>query len=124
MPAFSNQQKVRLQNIEAEGNEIVKEFEACLKGEEVEDGTRDIGGIAGKRIKSFIQRVSRLQEEQKAIGDDIKEIWAEAKGAGFDVPTMKLIMKLDKIPEQKRRENRELLELYSAALGLQLTLPL
>ncbi len=84
-----------------------------------EDETADVGGVAGKRLKSFLDRVERLEEEKKGLADDIKEIYAEAKGTGFDVKTMRKILKLRKMETDKRREEEELLELYKAAIGLE-----
>ena len=84
-----------------------------------EDETTDVGGVAGKRLKSFLDRVERLEEEKKGLADDIKEIYAEAKGTGFDVKTMRKILKLRKMETDKRREEEELLELYKAAIGLE-----
>ena len=84
----------------------------------------DIGGIAGDRLVSFIERIERLLEEKNALQEDIKEVWAEAKGVGFDLPTMRLIVKLRALEEQSRRERRELLDIYAQAVGLQGVLPL
>jgi uncharacterized protein (UPF0335 family) len=84
-----------------------------------EDEPQDVGGVAGKRLKSFLDRVERLEEEKKGLADDIKEIYAEAKGTGFDVKTMRKILKLRKMETDKRREEEELLELYKAAIGLE-----
>lgn len=85
----------------------------------IEDDTTDVGGVAGKRLKSFLDRVERLEEEKKGLADDIKDIYAEAKGVGFDVKTMRKILKLRKMEVEKRREEEELLELYKAAIGLE-----
>jgi uncharacterized protein (UPF0335 family) len=84
-----------------------------------EEETSDVGGVAGKRLKSFLDRVERLEEEKKGLADDIKDIYAEAKGVGFDVKTMRKILKLRKMEVEKRREEEELLELYKAAIGLE-----
>ncbi|OFW88496.1 MAG: hypothetical protein A3B66_08490 [Alphaproteobacteria bacterium RIFCSPHIGHO2_02_FULL_46_13] len=86
---------------------------------EKDDDTIDVGGVAGKRLKSFLDRVERLEEEKKGLADDIKDIYAEAKGVGFDVKTMRKILKLRKMEVEKRREEEELLELYKAAIGLE-----
>ena len=86
---------------------------------EKDDETSDVGGVAGKRLKSFLDRVERLEEEKKGLADDIKDIYAEAKGVGFDVKTMRKILKLRKMEVEKRREEEELLELYKAAIGLE-----
>jgi uncharacterized protein (UPF0335 family) len=84
-----------------------------------DDETADVGGVAGKRLKSFLDRIERLEEEKKGLADDIKDIYAEAKGTGFDVKTMRKILKLRKMETDKRREEEELLELYKAAIGLE-----
>lgn len=84
-----------------------------------DDDTSDVGGVAGKRLKSFLDRVERLEEEKKGLADDIKDIYAEAKGVGFDVKTMRKILKLRKMEVEKRREEEELLDLYKAAIGLE-----
>ena len=87
--------------------------------EKTDDETSDVGGVAGKRLKSFLDRVERLEEEKKGLADDIKDIYAEAKGVGFDVKTMRKILKLRQMETEKRREEEELLELYKAAIGLE-----
>ena len=79
----------------------------------------DVGGIAGKRLKSFIERVERLEQEKSELADDIKDIYAEAKGVGFDTKTIRKIIRLRKMDSEKRREEDELLELYKAAIGLE-----
>ena len=80
--------------------------------------TQDVGGVAGARLKSFMDRVERLEEEKKGLADDIKDIYAEAKSVGFDVKTIRKLVKLRKMETEKRREEEELLELYKAAIGL------
>lgn len=82
------------------------------------DEGEDIGGVAGKRLKSFIERVERLEKEKSVIAEDIKEVYAEAKGVGFDVKTVRKIVRMRKMDAEKRREEEELLELYCAAIGL------
>lgn len=84
-----------------------------------DDQTSDVGGVAGKRLKSFLDRVERLETEKQGLADDIKNIYAEAKGVGFDVKTMRKINKLRKMDTEKRHEEEELLELYKAAIGLE-----
>lgn len=84
-----------------------------------DDGeTADVGGVAGKRLRSFLERVERLEEEKSALSEDMKEVFAEAKGVGFDVKTMRRILKLRKMEPEKRREQDELLQLYMAAIGM------
>lgn len=79
---------------------------------------QDVGGVAGARIKSFIERIERLAEEKQAIADDIKDVYAEAKGTGFDTKTLRRIVAARKKDAEKRREEDELFELYCSAIGL------
>jgi len=83
------------------------------------EDAKDVGGVAGARLRAFIERVERLEEEKKGLGDDIKDIWSEAKGVGYDVKTMKKILRLRKMDPQKMREEQELENLYKAAIGMQ-----
>ena len=64
----------------------------------------DVGGIAGERLKSFIERVERLEEEKRALAEDIKEVYAEAKGVGFDVKIMRQIVKIRKMDQDELDE--------------------
>ena len=78
----------------------------------------DKGGVAGKRLLSFLERIELLEEEKTELAEDIKDVYAEAKGTGFDVKTMRRIVKLRKMDAEKRREEDELLELYKSAVGM------
>ena len=78
----------------------------------------DAGGVSGARIKSFIERVERLEEEKKVIAEDIKEVYAEAKTSGFDSKIIRKIVSLRKVKVEQRREDSELLDLYMAAIGM------
>lgn len=78
----------------------------------------DVGGIAGDRLKSFIERAERLIEERKSIGEDLKEVFAEARGNGFDVPIMKRIIKERATDKDKLDEIETLLDVYRKALGM------
>jgi uncharacterized protein (UPF0335 family) len=89
------------------------------ESEEEEVQTKDEGGVSGKRLKSFIERAERLEEEKAALSDDIKDIYAEAKATGFDTKTIRKLIRLRKMDVEKRREEDELLELYKAAIGLE-----
>jgi uncharacterized protein (UPF0335 family) len=80
--------------------------------------TSDVGGVAGERLRSFVERIERLEEEKKALQDDIKEVYAEAKGAGFDVKILRQVIRLRKQDREERQEQEELLEIYLAALGM------
>lgn len=90
-----------------------------LKAVETPKETQDVAGVAGERIKSFIERIERLEEEKAAISDDIKDVYAEAKGTGFDVKTLRKIVSLRKVEVEKRREADELLDIYKSAIGME-----
>jgi uncharacterized protein (UPF0335 family) len=78
----------------------------------------DVGGIAGERLKSFIERIERLEEEKRALAEDIKEVFSEAKGVGFDVKTMRQIIKIRKTDQEDLDEQEALLDTYKRALGM------
>lgn len=84
-----------------------------------ETTANDTGGVSGQRLKAFIERVERLEEEKAGLAEDIKDIMAEAKGTGFDTKTMRKVIRLRKMDAQKRMEEEELLELYKSAIGLE-----
>lgn len=69
-------------------------------------------------LRAFIERIERLEEEKKALADDIKDVYGEAKGNGFDVKIMRKIVSIRKQDREKRREEEEILDLYMAALGI------
>jgi len=73
---------------------------------------------SAQRLRSFIERIERLEEEKAGIAADIKEVFAEAKGTGFDVKIMRQIVRLRKQDAEDRREQEELLDLYKRALGM------
>ena len=81
--------------------------------------TADVGGIAGERVRCVIGRIERVEAEEKGIQDDIKDIFAEAKGTGFDTKVMRQIIRLRKMEKNDRQELDALLELYMAALGME-----
>lgn len=78
----------------------------------------DIGGIAADRLRSFIERIERLEEEKAALAADIREVYSEAKGAGFDAAVMRQVVRLRKMDKADRREKEELLDLYKRVLEL------
>jgi uncharacterized protein (UPF0335 family) len=77
-----------------------------------------VGGIAGEQLRAFIERIERLEEEKKDVQDQIKEVFSEAKGVGFDVRIMRQLLRLRKLPAADRSEQEELLEIYKAAIGM------
>ena len=74
--------------------------------------------VAQDQLRAFIERIERMEEEKKAISDDIKEIYAEAKGNGFDTKVLRQIIRIRKQDAAERMEQEALLELYMAALGM------
>jgi uncharacterized protein (UPF0335 family) len=73
--------------------------------------------FAKGQLKSYVQRIERLEEERKALGDDIREVYAEAKANGFDVKAMRVVVRLRKHDTEERKEHEALVELYREALG-------
>jgi uncharacterized protein (UPF0335 family) len=78
----------------------------------------DVGGIAADRLKSFIERIERLEEERKALSNDIKEVYAEAKGTGFDTKIMRQVIRLRKMDKDDLDEQEALIDIYKRALGM------
>ena len=74
--------------------------------------------FAKDQLKAFIERIERLEEEKKAIADDIRDVYAEAKANGFDVKALRAIVRLRKIDVEERREQEAVLETYMHALGM------
>lgn len=88
------------------------------------DGTANLNAaapgattVAAERLRSFLERVERLEEEKTTISGDIKEVFAEAKGEGYDSKTLRKIVRLRKMDRAKRDEEEALLDLYISALG-------
>lgn len=86
---------------------------------DVSDEDLAAGNISVAQLRLFIERIERLEEEKKGIADDIKDVYAEAKGTGFDPKTMKTIVRLRKMEKSSRQEMEALLETYKAALGIE-----
>ncbi len=74
--------------------------------------------IAADQLRLFIERIERLEEEKKAIADDVKDVYAEAKSNGYDTKTMRAIVRLRRMEKHARDEAEALLDTYKAALGL------
>jgi uncharacterized protein (UPF0335 family) len=75
-------------------------------------------GVSAERLKSFIKRIEKLNEDRDAVNEDIREVYSECKSAGFDTRIIRKIIALRKKEIEKRREEEELLELYKSALGM------
>ena len=75
-------------------------------------------GFAKEHLRSYIERIERLEEEKKALADDIKEVYSEAKGTGFDAKVMRQVVRLRKLESADRQEQEAILDLYLGALGM------
>lgn len=78
----------------------------------------ETGGIAADRLRSIIERIERLEEEKAALAADVRDIYSEAKGAGFDPKVLRQIVRLRKMDQSDREEQDHLLDLYKNAIGL------
>ena len=87
---------------------------AAASKEEEAPATR----FAKDHLKAFVERIERLEEEKKTIADDIRDVYAEAKGTGFDVKALRTIVRLRKQDADERREHETILETYMHALGM------
>ena len=76
------------------------------------------GGVAADRLRSFVERLERLEDEKRDVAEQIKDVFAEAKGEGFDIKTMRQVLKLRRMKPADRSEQEELLEIYKNALGM------
>lgn len=108
-----------LPGITAKLNGLSDELRADLK-ERVSGIVVGHGGVllAAERLRTLIERIERLEEEKTALAADIREVFAEAKGAGFDTKVMRQVIKLRKMETADRQEQEHLLDLYKRALGL------
>jgi uncharacterized protein (UPF0335 family) len=82
------------------------------------DVFKESGTVASRQLKSFVERIERLEEEKKGIADDIRDVFAEAKGQGFDTKVMRQVIRLRKKDSAERQEEEALLDLYLHALGM------
>lgn len=76
------------------------------------------GGVAQDQLRSIVERIERLEEEKAAIANDIKEVYAESKAAGFDTKTLRQVVRIRKIEKAERQEQEAILELYMSVLGM------
>ena len=74
---------------------------------------------ADQQLRLFIERVERLEEEKKGIGDDIRDVYSEAKSQGYDPKIMRQIVRLRKMPPHDRKEMEAILDVYKSALGIE-----
>lgn len=78
----------------------------------------EVQGVASDQLRAFVERIERLEEEKKTIADDIKEVYAEAKGNGFDTKVLRKVVSLRKQDINERLEQEAVLDLYLHALGM------
>ena len=93
-----------------------------LIGDEKEDTPgegHNSGEVSGKRLLSFIERIERLEEEKRAMAEDIRDVYSEAKSTGFEPKIMRKIVARRKSNLEKQREEQELFELYMTAIGME-----
>ncbi len=76
------------------------------------------GGVAGDILRAYVERIERLEEEKKALAADIREVYAEAKGNGYDPKIMRKLIALRRMDQADRREEEELLDVYRRAIGM------
>ncbi|MDE0941722.1 MAG: DUF2312 domain-containing protein [Alphaproteobacteria bacterium] len=79
----------------------------------------EVGGIAADRLRQFIERVERLEEEKTALSADVREVYSEAKSVGFDPKIMRAIVKLRKMNDADQQEMEALIDTYKHALGME-----
>ena len=77
------------------------------------------GNVAAEQLRLFLERIERLEEEKKGIGDDIRDVYLEAKANGYDSKIMRQIIRLRKMPAHDRQEREAILQTYLAALGME-----
>lgn len=83
-----------------------------------DDITETSQTVAASQLRAFLERIERLEEEKKTIADDIKDVFAEAKGSGYNAKAMRDILKERKLDREKAEEHRAIVNLYASALGM------
>ena len=78
----------------------------------------EVGGVSTDRLRSFVDRIERLEEEKVTLAADIREVYSEAKGAGFDVRVMRQLIRLRKLDKDDRTQMEEILSVYERALDM------
>ncbi len=78
----------------------------------------DVGGIAAERLRSYVERIERLEEEKAALAADIRDVYAEAKGGGFNLKVLRQVVRLRRMNSADRQEHETLLDVYKRALGM------
>jgi uncharacterized protein (UPF0335 family) len=96
----------------------VAEKPAVSRTQKMDVSSPETGGVAADRLRSLIERIERLEEERKALSSDIKDIYAEAKSAGFDVKVIRTIISIRRKEPAEVEEQETLLDIYRRALGM------
>jgi uncharacterized protein (UPF0335 family) len=86
-----------------------------MADEVMEDGGST---VAAGQLRAFVERIERLEEDKKTVAEDIKEVYAELKGTGFDTKAVRTIIRLRKKDQAERQEEETILDLYMNALGM------
>ncbi|MGJ0393024.1 MAG: DUF2312 domain-containing protein [Methylocystis sp.] len=82
------------------------------------DASGNSAGVDGGHLRAFVERIEKLDEEIGALRDDVRDVYAEAKGTGFDPKIIRKIVSLRRVDKHKRQEEEEILDLYLSALGM------
>ena len=93
-------------------------LDAATRSKKADAPEAEAGGVAADRLRSLVDRIERLEEERKALSGDIKDIYAEAKSAGFDVKVLRQLIRIRKQESAEIEEQETLLDLYRRALGM------
>ena len=80
--------------------------------------TKTVNGVDGSHLKSFMERIEKLEEDKKALADDVKEVFAEAKAFGYDPKIMREILRIRKLNQEELYEKESMVEIYRTALGM------
>lgn len=89
-----------------------------MSAPQTQEASDEVFEVSSKHLKSFIDRLEKLDEEKTALMEDIKDVYGEAKAVGFDAKTIRKIVAMRKKDLEKRREEQELLDLYMSAIGM------
>ena len=100
------------------GTGVAGETQETARPRMPDAGGAEVGGIAGDRLRGFIERIERLHEERKALADDVKDVFAEANSAGFDVKAIKIVLRDRRLEPAELEHQETLVALYKRALGM------
>lgn len=74
--------------------------------------------VSSEQLKAYVSRIENLEEQKKALAEDLKDVYSQAKGQGFDVPILKKVIAMRKLEDHKRNEGEAMVDLYASALGM------